>query len=98
MIDPQTLEVHQVIKFKLIDGEDRYGVVLKTSDLFKEVVVRSQEKNIRLSWRDSMTWEHATHEGHWTTVSKKIADQIFTGKEIKKKMDQYRNRKQRRKG
>lgn len=87
-----------MIKFKTVSGSDRYGVVLKNSVLFKEVLVRSLEENVRLSWRDNMTWKTAEHVGHWAAISKEIADQCFTGKEIKKKMDEFKNRKQRRQG
>lgn len=94
MIDPETLEVHQVIKFTTVGGEDRYGVVLANSLLFKEVKVRSREENVLLSWRDNMTWKTAEHVGHWATVSKEIAALCFTGKEVAKKLK--KNRKQRR--
>ncbi len=95
MIDPETLEVHQVIKFKY-KGYVRYGVVLKTSDLFKTVTVRSKERNVIIHWRDTKLWEAAKHVGSWGSVSNSIAALCFTGKEIAKKLK--KNRKQRRKG
>ncbi len=97
MIDPETLEAHQVIKFKL-KGRVRYGVVLSMSDLFKTVTVRSLERNVIIHWSDSNLWEAAEHMGPWKTVSNSIAALCFTGSEIKEKMDKFKNRKQRRQG
>lgn len=97
MIDPETLEPHQVIKFTQIDGSITYGVVTSTNDIFREVMVRSREHAVRIHWND-LRWKKAVHVGPWSAVSKEIADQCFTAKLIKKKLGKYLNRKQRRQG
>ncbi len=97
MVDPETLEAHQVIKFVGMNGSITYGVVTANSQIFREVILRSREHAIRIHW-DDLRWKKAMHAGPWSAASKEIADQCFTGREIKSKMGGKLNRRQRRQG
>lgn len=97
MIEPEKLQPGQVIRFKDVGGGWRYGVVVQNSDVFKEVKVRSRDDDFRLTWRDSFTWEKSEHVGHWSKVSKEIADKCFSPEGLKRRLDESRRRMKERK-